>query len=95
MPIVIAGVGVAFSVVAVNSWMNQPQGFELDAAGNPTGVEPLSALFNPATVYEFPHMLLAAYMVVGFGLASIYAISMLRSRKPCRARRGTCPAWAL
>ncbi|MEO7197068.1 MAG: cytochrome ubiquinol oxidase subunit I, partial [Solirubrobacterales bacterium] len=36
------------------------------------------ALFNPATVYEFPHMLLAAYMVVGFGLASIYAIGMLR-----------------
>ena len=79
VPIVIAGVGGAFSVVAVNSWMNQPQGFALDGSGNPTGVSPLSALFNPATVYEFPHMLLAAYMVVGFGLASIYAIAMLRS----------------
>ncbi|HEX6985300.1 MAG TPA: cytochrome ubiquinol oxidase subunit I, partial [Planctomycetaceae bacterium] len=54
VPIVIAGVGGAFSVVAVNSWMNQPQGFALDGSGNPTGVEPLSALFNPATVYEFP-----------------------------------------
>jgi cytochrome d ubiquinol oxidase subunit I len=64
--------------VAVNSWMNQPQGYELDAAGDPTNVEPLGALFNPATVYEFPHMLLAAYMVVGFGLASLYAIAMLR-----------------
>lgn len=84
VPIVIAGVGGAFSVVAVNSWMNQPQGFRLDDAGNPIDVEPLTALFNPATVYEFPHMLLAAYMVVGFGLASIYAIGMLRSP----ARRG-------
>ena len=37
-----------------------------------------TALFNPATVYEFPHMLLAAYMVVGFGLASMYAVAMLR-----------------
>jgi len=87
VPIVIAGVGGAFSVVAVNSWMNQPQGFALDGSGNPTGVSPLSALFNPATVYEFPHMLLAAYMVVGFGLASIYAIAMLRSPAKRNDRR--------
>ena len=30
VPIVICGIGGAFSVVAVNSWMNQPQGFTLD-----------------------------------------------------------------
>jgi cytochrome d ubiquinol oxidase subunit I len=78
VPIVIAGVGGAFSVVAVNSWMNQPQGFSTDAAGNVMDAEPLKALFNPATVYEFPHMFLGAYLVVGFGLASIYAVGMLR-----------------
>jgi cytochrome bd ubiquinol oxidase subunit I len=87
VPIVIAGVGGAFSVVAVNSWMNQPQGFRLDSAGNPTDVEPLNALFNPATTYEFPHMLLAAYLVVGFGLASLYAISMLRDPAKRKSRR--------
>ena len=87
VPIVIAGIGGAFSVVAVNSWMNQPQGFELDAAGNVVSVEPLTALFNRATVYEFPHMLLAAYMVVGFGLASVYALSMLRNPKRRHDRR--------
>src|SRR6185503_15149738 len=27
VPVVISGLGGAFSVVAVNSWMNQPQGF--------------------------------------------------------------------
>jgi cytochrome d ubiquinol oxidase subunit I len=91
VPIVIAGIGGAFSVVAVNSWMNQPQGFKLDSAGNVTDVEPLKALFNPATVYEVPHMLLAAYMVVGFGLASVYAIGMLRNpakRRDPRHRLG-------
>ena len=31
VPIVICGIGGAFSVVAVNSWMNQPQGFTLGA----------------------------------------------------------------
>ena len=70
VPIVIAGIGGAFSVVAVNSWMNQPEGFALAADGSVVDVAPLDALFNPATAYEFPHMLLAAYMVCGFGLAS-------------------------
>ena len=87
VPIVIAGIGGAFSVVAVNSWMNQPQGFELSASGEVVSVEPLNALFNRATVYEFPHMLLAAYMVVGFGLASVYAIAMLRNPNRRRDRR--------
>ena len=31
VPVVIAGLGGAFSVVAVNSWMNQPDGFKLAA----------------------------------------------------------------
>ena len=30
VPIAICGIGGAFSVVAVNSWMNQPQGYTLD-----------------------------------------------------------------
>jgi len=33
VPMVLTGIGGAFSVVAANSWMNQPQGFTLNAAG--------------------------------------------------------------
>ena len=88
VPIVIAGIGGAFSVVAVNSWMNQPDGFETAADGTITNIEPLGALFNPATGYEFPHMLLAAYMVCGFGLASIYAVGWLKGRRDRRHRLG-------
>ena len=40
VPVVIAGLGGAFSVVAVNSWMNQPQGFS-PTSGDVTSVEPL------------------------------------------------------
>jgi cytochrome d ubiquinol oxidase subunit I len=86
VPIVIAGIGGAFSVVAVNSWMNQPEGFTQAADGTITDVSPLGALLNPATAYEFPHMLLAAYMVAGFGLASIYAVAWLRGRRDRRTR---------
>ena len=80
VPIVIAGLGGTFSVVAANSWMNQPQGFELGADDRVTDVQPLEVLLNPATGYEVPHMLLAAYMVAGFVTASVYAVAMLRGR---------------
>jgi cytochrome bd ubiquinol oxidase subunit I len=80
VPVVIAGLGGAFSVVAVNSWMNQPQGFS-PTTGDVTSVEPLKVIFNPAVPYEVPHMILAAYLVTGFVVASIYAVGMLRGRR--------------
>lgn len=81
VPMVITGIGGAFAVVAANSWMNQPQGFTLNAAGEVVDVEPLKVLLNPATGYEVPHMILAAYMVVGFTVAGIYAVGMLKGRR--------------
>jgi cytochrome bd ubiquinol oxidase subunit I len=80
VPVVIAGLGGAFSVVAVNSWMNQPQGFS-PTTGKVTAVEPLKVIFNPAVPYEVPHMILAAYLMTGFLVASIYAVGMLRGRR--------------
>src|SRR4051812_36879327 len=41
VPIVIAGVGGAFAVVAANSWMNQPGGYTTNSAGEITDVQPL------------------------------------------------------
>jgi len=80
VPVVITGLGGAFSVVAVNSWMNQPQGYS-PTTGKVTSVEPLKVIFNPAVRYEVPHMILAAYLVTGFLVASIYAVGMLRGRR--------------
>ncbi len=81
VPIVIAGLGGAASVVAANSWMNEPQGFTLGADGRVTDVDPWEVLFNPAAGYEVPHMILAAYMVAGFLVASVYAVGWLRGRR--------------
>ena len=80
VPVVITGLGGAFAVVAVNSWMNQPQGFSPTTA-DVTSVQPLKVIFNPAVPYEVPHMILAAYLVTGFLVASIYAVGMLRGRR--------------
>jgi cytochrome d ubiquinol oxidase subunit I len=88
VPIVICGIGGAFSVVAVNSWMNQPQGYTLDAAGKVTDVEPLKVIFNNAVSYEVPHMILAAYLVTGFLIASVYAVGMLKGRRDRHHRLG-------
>ena len=87
VPIPICGLGGAFSVVAVNSWMNQPQGFS-PTTGDVTKVEPLKVIFNPAVPYEVPHMILAAYLVSGFLVASVYAVGMLRGRRDRYHRLG-------
>jgi cytochrome bd ubiquinol oxidase subunit I len=88
VPIPFCGLGGAFSVVAVNSWMNQPQGYTMSSGGNVTDVDPLKVIFNPAVPYEVPHMILAAYLVTGFLVASVYAVGMLRGRRDRYHRLG-------
>jgi cytochrome bd ubiquinol oxidase subunit I len=86
-PMVVAGLLGAFSVVAANSWMNQPSGFVL-RDGRIASVDAWSVIFNAATPFEVPHMVLAAYMVVGFVVAGVYAVGMLRGRRDRYHRLG-------
>jgi cytochrome d ubiquinol oxidase subunit I len=88
IPVAIAGIGGTFSVVAANAWMNQPAGFVIGPDGRVAAVTPLEVIFNRATVYEVPHMLLAAYMVTGFLLASVYAVGLLRGHADRYVRLG-------
>jgi cytochrome d ubiquinol oxidase subunit I len=88
VPVVLAGLGGAWSVVAANSWMNQPDGFKLASDGTVTDVDALDAFFNGAVGYEAPHMILAAYIVTGFLVASVYAVAMLRGRRDRYHRLG-------
>ena len=87
VPIPIAGLVGTFAVVSANSWMNQPAGFTVGPGGTLQHVDPLAGMFNRATAYEVPHMLLASYMVAGFVVASVYAVGMLRGRTDERHRR--------
>jgi cytochrome bd ubiquinol oxidase subunit I len=88
VPVAIAGLGGAWSVVAANSWMNQPDGFKLASDGTVMDVNALDAFFNGAVAYEAPHMILAAYLVTGFLVASVYAVGMLRGRVDRHHRLG-------
>ena len=48
VPIAIAGVFGAISVVAANAWMNAPAGFTLDSNGKVVDVDPWAVIFNKA-----------------------------------------------
>jgi cytochrome bd ubiquinol oxidase subunit I len=88
VPIVIAGIGGVASVVAANGWMNEPGGFDLNSAGKVTNVDPWAVIFNNAMPYETVHMLVAAYLVGGFLIASVYAVAYLRGRRDRYNRLG-------
>jgi cytochrome d ubiquinol oxidase subunit I len=87
LPIVVAGVASAFFVVTANAWMQQPTGFDT-RNGRIVAVDPWAAMFNRATPPQTTHMILAAFMVTGFGIASVYAVAMLRGRRDRYHRLG-------
>ncbi len=88
VPIAISGIGGALSVVSANAWMNTPAGFTLGSDGRVAEVHPFQVLFNTSTWHEFVHMWVAAYMVTGFLVASVYAVAMLRGRRDRYHRLG-------
>jgi cytochrome d ubiquinol oxidase subunit I len=87
IPVLVAGAAGTFFVVSANAWMNQPRGFDLES-GRVVGVDPWAAMFNPATGPQSVHMLVAAFMVTGFMMASVYAVGMLRGRRDRYHRLG-------
>ena len=88
VPIALAGIGGALSILAANGWMQTPQGFTLGPNGKVDSVQPLEVFFNPAAWHEFLHMYLAAFMVTGFLVASVYAVGMLKGRRDRYHRLG-------
>jgi cytochrome bd ubiquinol oxidase subunit I len=87
VPILLAGIASAFFVVTANAWMQQPRGFDL-VDGEVTNVDPWAAMFNPATPPQTVHMILAAFVVAGFLVASVYAVALLRGRRDRYHRLG-------
>ncbi len=63
-------------------------GFTLNSAGKVVDVDPWSVIFNKAMPLQPLHMLVAAYLVGGFLIASVYAMGMLRGRRDRYHRLG-------
>jgi cytochrome d ubiquinol oxidase subunit I len=81
--LVVAAAGIlgSTSVIAVNGWMNNPQGFTLTPDGQVTHVHPFSALFNSGLWHEEVHMYLAGFIVASSLVAGVYAVAWLRGKR--------------
>src|SRR6185295_8678750 len=72
-----SGAASAVFVVMVNAFMNTPAGIVMQA-GEIAQIDPIAGMFNPSTVQQALHMLLASYAATGFGVAGIHAAIILR-----------------
>lgn len=81
VPIVLAGIFGSVAVVSANAWMNAPAGFTLNSDNEVVDVDPIEVIFNDSMPLQAAHMLVAAYLVGGFLVASVYAAGMLRGRR--------------
>jgi cytochrome bd ubiquinol oxidase subunit I len=88
VPVVLTGILGSISVVAANAWMNSPEGVTLNSAGEVIDVDPWGVIFNDAMPLMAAHMVIAAYVVGGFLIASVYAFGMLRGRRDRHHRLG-------
>ncbi|MDP1956482.1 MAG: cytochrome ubiquinol oxidase subunit I [Polaromonas sp.] len=67
----------AFWILALNSWMHTPAGFEM-INGQAHVTSWLEIIFNPSFPYRFTHMMLASGLTVAFLVAGISAYRWLR-----------------
>ena len=67
----------AFWILALNSWMQTPQGFEMvDGVVYATNWKEI--IFNPSFPYRFVHMMLASGLTASFLIAGLSAYRMLK-----------------
>jgi cytochrome d ubiquinol oxidase subunit I len=88
IPVAAAGILGSSSVIAVNAWMNHPQGFDVGANGQVTNVHPWAALFGPHLWFEEVHMYMAGFIVASALVAGVYATAWLRGRRDRYHRAG-------
>ncbi|NEW07745.1 cytochrome ubiquinol oxidase subunit I [Paenibacillus sp. SYP-B3998] len=79
IPVVLGSSASAFFITTVNAFMNTPRGFKLQN-GAIVDIQPLVAMFNPATPTKVSHVLASSYMTSAFILAAIAAFSLLKKK---------------
>lgn len=70
----------AFWILSVNSWMQTPTGYEINAVGQFVPGNWLEIIFNPSFPYRLVHMVLAAYLTTAFVVAAVGGYHLLRNK---------------
>lgn len=73
-------------ILASNSWMQTPQGFEL-VNGKVIPVDWLKIIFNPSFPYRLVHMVIAAYLATALFVSAAAAWQLLRGKNNPAVRK--------
>jgi cytochrome bd ubiquinol oxidase subunit I len=63
----------AFWILSVNSWMQTPQGHQVNEAGQFVPDDWLAIIFNPSFPYRLVHMVIAAYLTTALVVGAVGA----------------------
>jgi len=70
----------AFWILSANSWMQTPQGYAINEAGQFVPADWVAVIFNPSFPFRLVHMVLAAYLTTALAVGAVGAFHLLRDR---------------
>lgn len=71
----------AFWILAANSWMQTPAGYEILPDGRFVALDWWAVIFNPSFPSRFVHMMLAAYLTTALVVGGVSAWHLLNGRR--------------
>jgi len=71
----------AFWILSVNSWMQTPAGYSMNAAGQYIVEDWFAVIFNPSFPYRLVHTVFAAYLTTALVVGAVGAYHLLKFRK--------------
>ncbi|WP_188644636.1 cytochrome ubiquinol oxidase subunit I [Tsuneonella deserti] len=78
----------SFWILAANSWMHTPQGYEMAANGQfLPGPSWWTIIFNPSLPYRLTHTVIAAYLTTALVVGAVGAWHLLRGRATPQVRK--------
>lgn len=69
-----------FWILSVNSWMQTPDGYVINAVGQFVPEDWFKVIFNPSFGHRLVHMMLAAYLTTAFVVGAVAAYHLLRAK---------------
>lgn len=80
VPVAVSGMLSGVLVVGANAWMQSPRGYTA-TNGKVIDVDMFATFKNPSWLPLAIHSTLSCYIAVGFAVAGVYALGMLRGRR--------------
>lgn len=74
-------------ILSVNSWMQTPQGFSINEAGQFIPENWIEIIFNPSFPYRLVHMVLAAYLTTSLVVGAVGAWHLLKDKTNLEAKK--------